>query len=101
MKNIRFNMLLGICIFFLSVLLGACGGGGSPVMDEIDDGKQDGQGQKIVPPVADLMAEKTERAGLIQSELFLWKSLIYWREINLRTSRRKIYVLLQKKLVHY
>lgn len=45
MKNIRFNMLLGICIFFLSVLLGACGGGGSPVMDEIDDGKQDGQGQ--------------------------------------------------------
>ena len=42
MKNIRFNMLLGICIFFLSVLLGACGGGGSPVMDEIDDGKQDG-----------------------------------------------------------
>lgn len=46
MKNIRFNMLLGICIFFLSVLLGACGGGGSPVMDEIDDGKQDGQGQK-------------------------------------------------------
>lgn len=66
MKNIRFNMLLGICIFFLSVLLGACGGGGSPVMDEIDDGKQDGQGQKIVPPVADLMAEKTERANELQ-----------------------------------
>ena len=35
-------------------------------MDEIDDGKQDGQGQKIVPPVADLMAEKTERANELQ-----------------------------------
>ena len=48
MKNIRFNILLGICFFLLSALLGACGGGDSPITDEIDDGKQDGQGQKTV-----------------------------------------------------
>ena len=39
MKNIRFNMLLGICFFLLFALLGACGGGDSPITDEIDDGK--------------------------------------------------------------
>lgn len=63
MKNIRFNILLGICFFLLSALLGACGGGDSPITDEIDDGKQDGQGQKTVPPVTNLVAEKTERAN--------------------------------------
>ena len=63
MKNIRFNILLGICFFFLSALLGACGDGGSPITDEIDDGKQDGQGQKTVPPVTNLVAERTERAN--------------------------------------
>lgn len=36
MKNIRFNMLLGICFFLLFALLGACGGGDSPITDEID-----------------------------------------------------------------
>lgn len=46
MKNIRFNMLLGICFFLLFALLGACGGGDSPITDGIDDGKQDGQGPK-------------------------------------------------------
>ena len=66
MKNIRFNMLLGICFFLLFALLGACGGGDSPITDEIDDGKQDGQGPKTVPPVTNLVAEKTERANELQ-----------------------------------
>ena len=66
MKNIRFNMLLGICFFLLFALLGACGGGDSPITDGIDDGKQDGQGPKTVPPVTNLVAEKTERANELQ-----------------------------------
>jgi hypothetical protein len=51
MKNIRFNMLLGICFFLLFALLGACGGGDSPITDEIDDGKQDGQKQYLRLPI--------------------------------------------------
>lgn len=46
MKNIRFNMLLGICFFLLFALLGACGGGDSPITDEIDDGKAGWTGPK-------------------------------------------------------
>lgn len=106
MKNIRFNMLLGICFFLLFALLGACGGGDSPITDEIDDGKQDGQGPKTVPPVTNLVAEKTERANELQVS---WTNPVgaisveisyLLEEINLRTQQRKTYVLLQKRLVH-
>lgn len=107
MKNIRFNMLLGICFFLLFALLGACGGGDSPITDGIDDGKQDGQGPKTVPPVTNLVAEKTERANELQVS---WTNPVGAISVEIsyllegdkpeNTSKRKTYVLLQKRLVH-
>lgn len=67
MKNIQFNLLLGVCFFLLSTLLGACGGDDSPIVDEKENGKNDNRGQgTTVSSVTKLTVEKTEKANELQ-----------------------------------
>lgn len=67
MKNIQFKSLLRVCFFLFSALLGACGGGESPIVDERENGKNDNQGQETtVPSVTELTVEKTDKANELQ-----------------------------------
>lgn len=67
MKNIQLVLFRKAYFFLLSILLTACGGGDSSIIDEKENGNNDNQGQVItVPPVTDLVAEKTEKANELQ-----------------------------------
>ena len=108
MKNIRFKLLSSVCFLLLLVLWGACGGGESFVTDEKEDSKQDGQGQKIVSPVINLVVEKTERAnelqvswtspvGAISVEISCWmegKDPVNAVKKNIRIATEKVSTLL-------